>query len=82
MFGDDVALVDRVACRLMGLDPCSVPLVREAFGITEFPISVAAQRDTTVVLNGEEVAEGTLRPVLGRSFIMPRGWHLPRETGT
>jgi hypothetical protein len=37
--GQDPAVVDAVACRLMGFDPERVPIVREAFAAHRWPIS-------------------------------------------
>jgi hypothetical protein len=75
VFGDDVAVTDRVAARLMGFDLTSIPLVREAFrsmvyGVTEHPLD----RPSACVLDGTDVPEDELTPILGRPFAPPSGW--------
>jgi len=76
LFGDDVALTDRVACRLMGFfDPQLVPLVHEAFRLATWPIT-ERQPDALAecVLDGRPCLESALTPVLSRPFVPPIGW--------
>jgi uncharacterized protein (DUF362 family) len=80
VFSDDVALGDRVACRLMGFDPDVFPLLREA----AWRLSSATAADTpSIICNGIHCAETQIRPVLGRRFRLPRGWreieHAPTQ---
>lgn len=75
ILGDDVAVADRVACRLMGFDPHAIPLVREAFRGGARPISEGAPDEAVVCrIDGADVRETELLPVAGRRFVPPRGW--------
>lgn len=74
VFGDDVALVDRFACRLMGLSPHQIPLVARAFGSLRYPISAAGEAPAVAVVDGEQRPESELRPAAGRPFRAPSGW--------
>ena len=75
VFGDDVALVDRIACRLMGFEPARIPLVREAFRREPWPITLAGDSESAeCVLNGQATPESDLLPVLSRTFRPPAGW--------
>lgn len=75
LFGDDVALTDRVACRLMGFDPDRIPLIREAFRLSKWPITELHEDSSTeCVLDGRLCLENDLGPVLSRPFAPPRGW--------
>lgn len=68
LFGDDVALTDRLACRAMGLDPQRIPLIREAISDPD------ALRPQTVVVNGSLRLETELEPAGGRPFEPAPGW--------
>jgi len=75
LFGDDVALTDRVACRLMGFDPELIPLVREAFRLATWPITEREPDESAeCVIGGRPCLESALAPVLSRSFVPPIGW--------
>jgi uncharacterized protein (DUF362 family) len=75
VFGSDVAAADRVACRLMGYDPATIPLIREAFRGGVRPVSdVAPGASIACRVDGREVAEPALEPVAGRRFAPPAGW--------
>src|SRR5262245_14430090 len=75
LFGDDVAVTDRVACRLMGFDPDRIPLLREAFRLSRWPITgVDPEAATECVVDGRRQLDSELAPVLGRAFAPPRGW--------
>jgi hypothetical protein len=75
LFGDDVALTDRVATRLMGFDPERIPLVREAFGLETWPITERApDAPAECVVDGRACRESELAPVLSRPFVPPPGW--------
>lgn len=71
---DSVAGGDRVACRLMGFDPETIPLVREAFRELRHPLVAPGAGDVEVVHNGESVQERALGPVGSRAFHPARGW--------
>lgn len=75
LWGDDVAVTDRVAARLMGFDPERIALLREAFRLAKWPITHApADSPTECRVDGRARLETELAPVLGRPFAPPRGW--------
>jgi uncharacterized protein (DUF362 family) len=80
LFGDDVAMTDRIACRLMGFDPARIPLVARAALPMRFAVTSA--RDAgAIVYDGRRVEEAALEPVAGRPFEPPRGWRAHLERG-
>ena len=75
VFGEDVALADRVACRLMGFDPERIPLVREAFRLARSPISSAGSESPAECrIDDRACLETDLEPVAGRAFEPTAGW--------
>jgi hypothetical protein len=74
LFSDDVALGDRVACRLMGFAPDLVPLVAHAFRKLTYPVTTAPAELTSVLYNGALRSESALAPVLSRPFRPASGW--------
>jgi hypothetical protein len=75
VLGDDVALTDRIACRLMGFDPARIPLVREAFASGAWPLSErGADALAECVADGQPCLENALAPLLARAFVPPSGW--------
>jgi len=75
IFGDNVALTDVVACRLMGFDAGHIPMVCEAFNpANSHPLATHAWQGQNVVLNGVQVVIESLRPAMGRSFHASPGW--------
>ncbi len=73
LFSDDVALADRIACRMMGYDYKKIPIIAKCFEEMEFPL-YDNYDDANIVCNGNVIKEDCLRPVLGRPFIPPRHW--------
>jgi hypothetical protein len=73
VFSDDVVAGDRLAARLMGLDPQAIPLIREAVRPSTHPLTDPG-RASTVVWNGAPREETAMTPVLGRAFLPPSGW--------
>jgi uncharacterized protein (DUF362 family) len=67
------AAAEWVHARLMGFDPEKVPLVREAFRITQFPLAAFAPSDIRVRLEDQSISAGDVFP-LGQPFDPPRGW--------
>jgi uncharacterized protein (DUF362 family) len=75
IFGDNVALTDVAACRLMGFDPARIPLVREAFNPAILhPLAIEAWQGRNVIFNGVPGVIESLRPAMGRSFRPSPGW--------
>jgi len=79
VFSDDVVAGDRVAARLMGLDPRAIPLIHEATRSMPHPLTSVGSAPVDVVWNGTPRKESELTPVLGHSFRPPSGWrkHFP-----
>lgn len=75
LFGDDVALTDRVASRVMGFDPDRIPLIREAFRPEPWPLT---RREpgaySECVVDGRPLLETEIEAVLARPFRPTRGW--------
>jgi uncharacterized protein (DUF362 family) len=82
LFADDVVLADRLACRLMGFDPGSLPIVDRAEREMRWPLRAPGAPPPTIVLDGRTVGEAEVPAVLGRSFRPARGWEalLPRAS--
>ncbi len=74
ILSDDVAVGDRVACRLAGFDPGRLPLLSRAFDEGTYRASAWDGGPADVRVGGERVEEGSLRPLLSRPFRTPRGW--------
>jgi len=73
LFSDNVALGDKVACRLMGYDYKKIPIVRES--LKEMDFSVAPSKsDCHIILNGKFIGESDVNSALGRPFKPPKHW--------
>ncbi|MFI4941917.1 MAG: DUF362 domain-containing protein [Burkholderiales bacterium] len=72
--GVDPAAVDAIACRLMGFEPGSLPLVEHAFDSHRWPI--AGRRDVDVVDAGSGATTSweALRAAMPRTFRPHFGW--------
>ncbi|MCL4524471.1 MAG: DUF362 domain-containing protein [Acidobacteria bacterium] len=68
------AAAEWVHCRLMGLDPQKIPLVREAFGSFPYPLAVFTPQAIRVRMGNEERSADEIVPFDGRAFAPPRGW--------
>lgn len=80
IFGDDVAVADRAAARLMGFPPQKVPIVSRAFQLDELPVStVRPDQSVDCILDGHHVDERAIPPILGRPFLPPDGWRAHLE---
>jgi uncharacterized protein (DUF362 family) len=82
VFSDDVALGDRIACRLMGFDPGRVPLVAQAFCPMSYPVTSASIDPVSVVFNGDIRSESDLGPIASRPFRPASGWRGHLGSGT
>jgi len=83
VFGEDVAVADRVACRVMGFDPERIPLVREAFRLDPWPISEALpDAPAECRIDDRACLETGLTPVAGRPFAPTAGWKEHLEAGS
>ena len=74
LFSDNIADGDRVACRLMGYNPCAIPIVANAQRLIKYPLCHTSEADVMVFINGQLVKEAEIQPVLRRPFIPPIGW--------
>ncbi len=79
--GTNPAVVDAVACRLMGFDPQRVPIVREAFASHRWPIADVPLDQITVLDNrlGRSVPLDELAPAIPGGFKPHFGWQVLRE---
>lgn len=82
VFSDDVALGDRIACRLMGFDPARVPLVAHAFRPMTYGVTQGGEGPVQLIYNGELLSESDVSPAASRPFRPASGWrgHLDSET--
>ncbi|HEY2787282.1 MAG TPA: DUF362 domain-containing protein [Fimbriiglobus sp.] len=73
--GTNPAAVDAVACRLMGFDPATLPIVSRAFDPHRWPIS-ACQLDEVMVTDGGGPAfsQSKVRPAIPGGFRPHFGW--------
>lgn len=74
LFSQNVAIGDWMAARLMGLDPESIPLVREAFAEGKYSLGASDPSRVDIFFNSRQVTESDVRPILSRAFLPPRGW--------
>jgi uncharacterized protein (DUF362 family) len=74
--GCDPAVVDATACHLMGIEPSVIPLVRNAFGASPYPINSTELRNAEVIDErvGTRIALSEVRPALARAFRPHFGW--------
>ena len=74
IFSDNVAMGDRIACRLMGYDPNDIPIVREAFHDMRYSLVPDKNEDIIMRYNGKYISEEEITSVVGRPFVPPDGW--------
>jgi uncharacterized protein (DUF362 family) len=74
LFSDNVAVADLIAARLMGFEPNAIPIVREAFTKSKFPLFESSITEQVICRNGRPLTVEEVRPVLSRQFLPPRGW--------
>ena len=76
--GDDPAVVDAVACKLMGFNPQIIPIVKEAFSNHRWPISSLCMEDIKV--NDQRIRRvinlASVAPAVEKGFIPHFGWGL------
>lgn len=76
------AAAEWVHCRLMGLDPRRIPLVREAFASFPYPLVAFAPAAIRVRMDSAERSADEIFPFDARAFCPPRGWQGHCELGT
>jgi hypothetical protein len=79
ILSDDIPFGDRVAARVMGFDPDTIPLVRES--TRRIPHSLWVDGSPLVTWNGRELPEADLLSVAKLRFRPPRGWRGRLEAG-
>lgn len=74
--GSNPAEVDAVVARLMGFDPCKVPIVAHAFDAHKWPIATRAMADIRVYDErlGQEVGLFEVTPAVDGGFSPHFGW--------
>ena len=72
VFSNHAVAADRIASRLVGFDPELLPLLREAR--RDFAYPLWPREAPRTICNGRVIDECAIQPVLGRSFVPPRGW--------
>jgi hypothetical protein len=63
-----------VHARLMGFDPERIPLIREAFGRFNYPLTDFSPDTIRVWIDDTEKSAPDVLPFEGRAFVPPRGW--------
>ena len=81
--GINPAVVDATACRLMGIDPSVLPIVRHAFDRHRFPIATGSMEDIEVEDDrvGMRIRLGNVQPAVPGGFVPHFGWPSLRKPG-
>jgi uncharacterized protein (DUF362 family) len=74
LFSHNVAIGDWIAARLMGFEPKSIPLVREAFADGKYSLGASDPTREKIFFNQRQVNESDVGPILSRQFLPARGW--------
>jgi uncharacterized protein (DUF362 family) len=76
LFGDNPAVVDAVAARLIGFDPWALPIVRGAFEAHRWPIADRGRDEISVedARIGGAIALEEVRPAIAGGFAPHFGW--------
>lgn len=77
--GADAAAVDWACALLMGADPARIPIVREAFASTRYPLTEVRPDTLRFVLNGKHCAATDLAALLP-PHVLPPGWTTAART--
>jgi uncharacterized protein (DUF362 family) len=73
-FGENAAAIDWVHAWLMGFDPATIPLVREACAANRSSSEALSPEEICVWLNGQRTTWDVLSELFPRTFKPPRGW--------
>ena len=68
------AAADWVHARLMGFDPCKIPLVREAFAAFKYPLTTFEPSAVCVRMVDRQCQAHAVSPFGARTFLSPKGW--------
>ncbi|MEM5774589.1 MAG: hypothetical protein AAGU05_06265, partial [Anaerolineaceae bacterium] len=74
MFGDNLPAVDWVNAVMMGFDPQRIPLIRESFGLSKYPLGRREQLEEPVTWNGSLISMADLTALEKHHFEPPPGW--------
>lgn len=72
--GTSTAAVELVHCLLLGLDPVKIPLVREAFRESQWPLVNGRMEEIAVHLGGTRLSAREVARRLGTKATPPKGW--------
>jgi hypothetical protein len=70
----NAAAAEWVHARLMGFDPEKIPLIREAFGRFNYPLTDFSPEAVRVWIADREKSRQDILPFEGRPFLPSRGW--------
>jgi len=73
-FGDNLVAVDYLNALLMGFDPEKIPLVREAFHVSQYPILNRGLTEEAIIHNGHPTTIEELLQIERHPFEPPMGW--------
>jgi hypothetical protein len=74
-WSEDLAASDLVNSAAMGMNLDQLPIVRQAFEISDYPLTaLVGPQDVAVSFNARRMSLQEFRRSQGRSFRMPRGW--------
>jgi uncharacterized protein (DUF362 family) len=74
LFSDNIATGDFMNCLTMGFDPRKIPLIREAFAISNLPITDNSYRNIEVVMNGTKTNPFDILSQIIARFEPPSAW--------
>jgi uncharacterized protein (DUF362 family) len=74
-FSDNVANGDWVNGLSMGYSPSSIPMIREAFALTEYKLVSQPVGNQEIVLNGVAMSVSQYRSRFPKKFRPPKEWH-------
>lgn len=74
MFGDNLVAVDWVNAVMMGFDPGQIPLIREAFRISRYPLLPCDLDHEMITYNGRPASPKELMLLEKHHFEPPPGW--------
>lgn len=74
VFTDDLVLGDEAACLLAGFDPAEIPIVREAFLLQKYPLTIQTMDTAPLVLNERQESIPVLAATRRAKFKRPHGW--------
>lgn len=74
LFGDSLVAADYIDAHLMGFNPARIPLVREALGLSSYPLLHCDLNEESVVYNGKPYSVDEIITKEWFHFAAPHGW--------